>query len=94
MKRLTASEPLPSSSSSEHFTLEVERTPSEGREQDGYEELNTLASFDPRINVPFEGNVIENSQMTKAKSLHDHCKTLFLINPASSLVLFLLKEPF
>lgn len=45
----------------------------------------------PRINVPFEGNIIENSQMAKAKSTHDHCKTLFLIYPASSLVLFLLK---
>lgn len=40
----------------------------------------------PRINVPFEGNITENSWMTKAKSLHDHCTTLFLINPASSLI--------
>ena len=48
----------------------------------------------PRISVPFEGNIIENSQMAKAKSPHDHCKTVFLIYPASSLVLFLLKEPF
>lgn len=86
LPNLPCPHPLPSTSH-----LKAGRSASEGRDQAGYKNWTFWLHLMPRISVPFKGNIIENSQMAKAKSPTWPLWNVFINLPCLISFLFLLK---